>query len=155
MSVVILILKIQAFEAVRADLASALWRTFGGNQDYFASLVHWFDNLHSHGWRALSLYSAACEHWLPAHVGLHIFILNFSVFLSDFMVKVVEVSDSSQQKTLRGHEAPVLSVTFDPKDDFLVGKPFSLDVKCFSLSLFEMIPGVLLQFVLKYNYFSD
>lgn len=44
------------------------------------------------------------------------------------MVKVVEVSDSSQQKTLRGHEAPVLSVAFDPKDDFLVGKPFS--VRC-------------------------
>uniref|UniRef100_A0A3Q1JMS9 WD repeat and HMG-box DNA-binding protein 1 n=1 Tax=Anabas testudineus TaxID=64144 RepID=A0A3Q1JMS9_ANATE len=42
---------------------------------------------------------------------------------SDFMIKVVEVSDSSQQKTLRGHEAPVLSVTFDPKDDFLVGNP--------------------------------
>uniref|UniRef100_A0AAQ6A4Y0 WD repeat and HMG-box DNA-binding protein 1 n=1 Tax=Amphiprion ocellaris TaxID=80972 RepID=A0AAQ6A4Y0_AMPOC len=38
---------------------------------------------------------------------------------SDFMVKVVDVSDSSQQKTLRGHEAPVLSVAFDPKDDFL------------------------------------
>nr|XP_057932990.1 WD repeat and HMG-box DNA-binding protein 1 isoform X1 [Doryrhamphus excisus] len=38
---------------------------------------------------------------------------------SDFLVKVVEVSDSSQQKTLRGHEAPVLSVAFDPKDDFL------------------------------------
>ncbi|XP_061560011.1 WD repeat and HMG-box DNA-binding protein 1 isoform X2 [Phycodurus eques] len=38
---------------------------------------------------------------------------------SDFLVKVVEVSDSSQQKTLRGHEAPVLSVTFDPKGDFL------------------------------------
>ncbi|XP_060913030.1 WD repeat and HMG-box DNA-binding protein 1 [Labrus mixtus] len=38
---------------------------------------------------------------------------------SDFMVKVVEVSDSSQQKTLRGHEAPVLSVTLDPKDEFL------------------------------------
>nr|XP_046251496.1 WD repeat and HMG-box DNA-binding protein 1 isoform X2 [Scatophagus argus] len=38
---------------------------------------------------------------------------------SDFMVKVVEVSDSSQQKTLRGHEAPVLSVAFDPEDDFL------------------------------------
>ncbi|XP_013874087.1 WD repeat and HMG-box DNA-binding protein 1 [Austrofundulus limnaeus] len=35
------------------------------------------------------------------------------------MVKVVEVSDSSQQKTLRGHEAPVLSVSFDPKDEFL------------------------------------
>uniref|UniRef100_A0A3B3DTD5 WD repeat and HMG-box DNA-binding protein 1 n=1 Tax=Oryzias melastigma TaxID=30732 RepID=A0A3B3DTD5_ORYME len=39
--------------------------------------------------------------------------------LSDFMVKVVEVADSSQQKTLRGHEAPVLSVAFDPKDEFL------------------------------------
>ncbi|XP_061100931.1 WD repeat and HMG-box DNA-binding protein 1 [Conger conger] len=38
---------------------------------------------------------------------------------SDFMVKVVEVADSSQQKTLRGHEAPVLSVNFDPKDEFL------------------------------------
>ncbi|KAM6942961.1 WD repeat and HMG-box DNA-binding protein 1 [Xenentodon cancila] len=38
---------------------------------------------------------------------------------SDFLVKVVEVSDSSQQKTLRGHEAPVLSVSFDPKDEFL------------------------------------
>ncbi|KAJ8290247.1 hypothetical protein GJAV_G00010470 [Gymnothorax javanicus] len=38
---------------------------------------------------------------------------------SDFMVKVVEVADSSLQKTLRGHEAPVLSVTFDPKDEFL------------------------------------
>ncbi|XP_041652334.1 WD repeat and HMG-box DNA-binding protein 1 [Cheilinus undulatus] len=38
---------------------------------------------------------------------------------SDFMVKVVEVSDSSKQKTLRGHEAPVLSVTLDPKDEFL------------------------------------
>ncbi|XP_057707221.1 WD repeat and HMG-box DNA-binding protein 1 [Corythoichthys intestinalis] len=38
---------------------------------------------------------------------------------SDFLIKVVDVSDSSQQKTLRGHEAPVLSVTFDPKDEFL------------------------------------
>ena len=37
------------------------------------------------------------------------------------MVKVVEVADSSQQKTLRGHDAPVLSVSFDPKDEFLVG----------------------------------
>ncbi|XP_043930343.1 WD repeat and HMG-box DNA-binding protein 1 isoform X2 [Protopterus annectens] len=38
---------------------------------------------------------------------------------SDFMVKVVDVNDSSQQKTLRGHDAPVLSVAFDPKDIFL------------------------------------
>ncbi|XP_029453292.1 WD repeat and HMG-box DNA-binding protein 1 [Rhinatrema bivittatum] len=38
---------------------------------------------------------------------------------SDFIVKIVQVDDSSQQKTLRGHEAPVLSLAFDPKDVFL------------------------------------
>ncbi|KAL8168703.1 UNVERIFIED_CONTAM: WD repeat and HMG-box DNA binding-domain containing protein 1 [Gekko kuhli] len=38
---------------------------------------------------------------------------------SDFLVKIVEVSDSSQQKTFRGHDAPVLSVSFDPQDAFL------------------------------------
>ncbi|XP_054827685.1 WD repeat and HMG-box DNA-binding protein 1 [Eublepharis macularius] len=38
---------------------------------------------------------------------------------SDFLVKIVEVTDSSQQKTFRGHDAPVLSVSFDPKDVFL------------------------------------
>ncbi|XP_075568882.1 WD repeat and HMG-box DNA-binding protein 1 [Pelecanus crispus] len=38
---------------------------------------------------------------------------------SDFMVKVVEVTDSSKQKTFRGHDAPVLSLSFDPKDIYL------------------------------------
>ncbi|KAA0710958.1 DNA-binding protein 1 Acidic nucleoplasmic [Triplophysa tibetana] len=38
---------------------------------------------------------------------------------SDFLVKIVEVMDSSRQTTLRGHEAPVLSVAFDPSDEFL------------------------------------
>ncbi|NXO02703.1 WDHD1 protein, partial [Rhinopomastus cyanomelas] len=38
---------------------------------------------------------------------------------SDFMVKVVEVTDSSKQKTFRGHSAPVLSLSFDPKDVYL------------------------------------
>uniref|UniRef100_A0A8B9PF57 WD repeat and HMG-box DNA-binding protein 1 n=1 Tax=Apteryx owenii TaxID=8824 RepID=A0A8B9PF57_APTOW len=38
---------------------------------------------------------------------------------SDFMVKVVEVTDNSKQKTFRGHDAPVLSLAFDPKDVFL------------------------------------
>ncbi|XP_044132418.1 WD repeat and HMG-box DNA-binding protein 1 isoform X1 [Bufo gargarizans] len=37
----------------------------------------------------------------------------------DFLVKVVQVDDSSVQKTLRGHSAPVLSVAFDPKDEYL------------------------------------
>ncbi|XP_078498760.1 WD repeat and HMG-box DNA-binding protein 1 [Lissotriton helveticus] len=38
---------------------------------------------------------------------------------SDFLVKVVQVSDSSQQKTFRGHDAPILSLSFDPKNAFL------------------------------------
>ncbi|XP_041903782.1 WD repeat and HMG-box DNA-binding protein 1 [Corvus kubaryi] len=38
---------------------------------------------------------------------------------SDFMIKVVEVTDSSKQKTFRGHDAPVLSLSFDPKDVYL------------------------------------
>ncbi|NWH65506.1 WDHD1 protein, partial [Geococcyx californianus] len=38
---------------------------------------------------------------------------------SDFMVKVVEVTDSSKQKTFRGHDAPVLSLAFDPRDVYL------------------------------------
>lgn len=57
------------------------------------------------------------------------FVLDSSALLSDFMVKVVEVSDSSQQKMLRGHEAPVLSVAFDPKDDFLVDDPLCWNIK--------------------------
>lgn len=39
---------------------------------------------------------------------------------SDFLLKVVDVMDCSQQKTFRGHDAPVLSLSFDPKDIFLV-----------------------------------
>ncbi|XP_067895276.1 WD repeat and HMG-box DNA-binding protein 1 [Heterodontus francisci] len=38
---------------------------------------------------------------------------------SDFMVKIIETKDNSQQKTFRGHEGPILSVAFDPKDLFL------------------------------------
>ncbi|NXI54311.1 WDHD1 protein, partial [Chloroceryle aenea] len=38
---------------------------------------------------------------------------------SDFMIKVVEVTDSSKQKTFRGHDAPVLSLSFDPRDVYL------------------------------------
>lgn len=44
------------------------------------------------------------------------------VFLtySDFMVKIIDIKDNSQQKTIRGHDGPILSVAFDPKDVFLV-----------------------------------
>ncbi|XP_063104014.1 WD repeat and HMG-box DNA-binding protein 1 isoform X2 [Cavia porcellus] len=37
----------------------------------------------------------------------------------DFLIKIVDVTDSGQQKTLRGHDAPVLSLAFDPKDVFV------------------------------------
>ncbi|MBZ3884758.1 WD repeat and HMG-box DNA-binding protein 1 [Sciurus carolinensis] len=39
---------------------------------------------------------------------------------SDFLVKIVDVMDSSQQKTFRGHDAPVLSLSYDPKGVFLL-----------------------------------
>lgn len=54
---------------------------------------------------------------------------------SDFLVKVVDVMDCSQQKTLRGHDAPVLSLSFDPKDIFLVTFPFFL---AFFLNMFKI-----------------
>lgn len=63
------------------------------------------------------------------------------------MVKVVEVSDSSQQKTLRGHEAPVLSVAFDPKDDYLVGNPSSREVGVFFFFNFINVPATGIFFV--------
>ncbi|XP_053553581.1 WD repeat and HMG-box DNA-binding protein 1 [Bombina bombina] len=52
----------------------------------------------------------------------------------DFLVKVVDVDDSSQQKTLRGHDAPVLSVSFDPKDTFLASASCDGSVRIWNLS---------------------
>uniref|UniRef100_A0A3B4C877 WD repeat and HMG-box DNA-binding protein 1 n=1 Tax=Pygocentrus nattereri TaxID=42514 RepID=A0A3B4C877_PYGNA len=57
---------------------------------------------------------------------------------SDFMVKVVEVTDSSKQKTLRGHDAPVLSVAFDPTDEFLVSGKYDCTVHIISWILFHL-----------------
>uniref|UniRef100_A0A8C1ZKF2 WD repeat and HMG-box DNA-binding protein 1 n=1 Tax=Cyprinus carpio TaxID=7962 RepID=A0A8C1ZKF2_CYPCA len=52
---------------------------------------------------------------------------------SDFIVKIVEVVDSSQQKTLRGHDAPILSVALDPSDEFLASSSCdgSVAVRCY------------------------
>ncbi|XP_020846956.1 WD repeat and HMG-box DNA-binding protein 1 isoform X2 [Phascolarctos cinereus] len=52
----------------------------------------------------------------------------------DFMVKIVDVMDSSQQKTFRGHDAPVLSVSFDPKDIFLASASCDGSVKVWQIS---------------------
>ncbi|XP_064148570.1 WD repeat and HMG-box DNA-binding protein 1 isoform X2 [Loxodonta africana] len=53
---------------------------------------------------------------------------------SDFIVKVVEVMDSSQQKTFRGHDAPVLSLSFDPKDVFLASASCDGSVRVWQIS---------------------
>ncbi|XP_045436358.1 WD repeat and HMG-box DNA-binding protein 1 isoform X4 [Pipistrellus kuhlii] len=52
----------------------------------------------------------------------------------DFLVKVVDVMDCSQQKTFRGHEAPVLSLSFDPKDIFLASSSCDGSVKVWQIS---------------------
>lgn len=110
----ILIVKIQA---VKADLASGFFQTFRLILFLlFIDLTIWA----LVGSQLMYPFPRFCS-LAVSHVCTYLFSL--SLFLSDFMVKVVEVSDSSQTKTLRGHEAPVLSVAFDPKDDFLVGKP--------------------------------
>ncbi|XP_042306910.1 LOW QUALITY PROTEIN: WD repeat and HMG-box DNA-binding protein 1 [Sceloporus undulatus] len=53
---------------------------------------------------------------------------------SDFVVKIVEIADSSQQKTFRGHDAPVLSVSFDPKDTFLASASCDGSVRVWKIS---------------------
>ncbi|XP_006120180.2 WD repeat and HMG-box DNA-binding protein 1 [Pelodiscus sinensis] len=53
---------------------------------------------------------------------------------SDFMIKVVEVTDSSQQKTFRGHDAPVLSLSFDPQDAFLTSASCDGSVRIWKIS---------------------
>uniref|UniRef100_A0A8C2PU19 WD repeat and HMG-box DNA-binding protein 1 n=1 Tax=Cyprinus carpio TaxID=7962 RepID=A0A8C2PU19_CYPCA len=52
---------------------------------------------------------------------------------SDFIVKIVEVVDSSQQKTLRGHDAPILSVALDPSDEFLASSSCDGSVTVWSI----------------------
>ncbi|XP_008116547.2 WD repeat and HMG-box DNA-binding protein 1 isoform X2 [Anolis carolinensis] len=53
---------------------------------------------------------------------------------SDFLVKIVEVADSSKQKTFRGHDAPVLSVSFDTKDTFLATASCDGSVRVWNIS---------------------
>ncbi|TRY65226.1 hypothetical protein DNTS_002934 [Danionella cerebrum] len=52
---------------------------------------------------------------------------------SDFLVKIVEVVDSSQQKTFRGHDAPILSVALDPSDQFLASSSCDGSVAVWSI----------------------
>ncbi|XP_023579500.1 WD repeat and HMG-box DNA-binding protein 1 [Octodon degus] len=52
----------------------------------------------------------------------------------DFLIKVVDVMDSSQQKTFRGHDAPVLSLSFDPKDVFVASASCDGSVRVWQIS---------------------
>ncbi|XP_036054366.1 WD repeat and HMG-box DNA-binding protein 1 isoform X1 [Onychomys torridus] len=53
---------------------------------------------------------------------------------SDFLVKVVDVMDNSQQQTFRGHEAPVLSLSFDPQGTFLASSSCDGTVRVWNVS---------------------
>uniref|UniRef100_A0A8C8TAS6 WD repeat and HMG-box DNA-binding protein 1 n=1 Tax=Peromyscus maniculatus bairdii TaxID=230844 RepID=A0A8C8TAS6_PERMB len=53
---------------------------------------------------------------------------------SDFLVKIVDVMDNSQQQTFRGHEAPVLSLSFDPKGTFLASSSCDGTVRVWNVS---------------------
>ncbi|XP_027785371.2 WD repeat and HMG-box DNA-binding protein 1 isoform X1 [Marmota flaviventris] len=53
---------------------------------------------------------------------------------SDFLIKIVDVMDSSQQKTFRGHDAPVLSLSFDPKGVFLASASCDGSVRVWEIS---------------------
>ncbi|XP_039177138.1 WD repeat and HMG-box DNA-binding protein 1 [Crotalus tigris] len=53
---------------------------------------------------------------------------------SDFLVKIVDVTDSSQQKTFRGHDAPVLSVSLDPAGTFLASASCDGSVRVWKIS---------------------
>ncbi|XP_037359278.1 WD repeat and HMG-box DNA-binding protein 1 [Talpa occidentalis] len=53
---------------------------------------------------------------------------------SDFLIKVVDVMDCGQQKTFRGHDAPVLSLSFDPKDIFLASASCDGSVRVWQIS---------------------
>lgn len=50
---------------------------------------------------------------------------------SDFTIKIVDIS-SGDTKKYEGHEAPVLSVALDPKEEFLVSVLCRL-IKCLGL----------------------
>uniref|UniRef100_A0A8D2B0B3 WD repeat and HMG-box DNA-binding protein 1 n=1 Tax=Sciurus vulgaris TaxID=55149 RepID=A0A8D2B0B3_SCIVU len=53
---------------------------------------------------------------------------------SDFLIKIVDVMDSSQQKTFRGHDAPVLSLSYDPKGVFLASASCDGSVRVWQIS---------------------
>uniref|UniRef100_A0A8C5JZA2 WD repeat and HMG-box DNA-binding protein 1 n=1 Tax=Jaculus jaculus TaxID=51337 RepID=A0A8C5JZA2_JACJA len=59
---------------------------------------------------------------------------NVAAGSSDFLIKIVEVMDNSQQKTFRGHDAPVLSLSFDPQNIFLASASCDGSVRVWHIS---------------------
>ncbi|XP_033887118.3 WD repeat and HMG-box DNA-binding protein 1-like [Acipenser ruthenus] len=77
----------------------------------------------------LTRFTTNANHVVFSESGTHV-----AAGSSDFMVKVIKVSDSSQQKTLRGHDAPVLSVAIDPKDVYLASSSCDGSVAVWKIS---------------------
>ena len=55
----------------------------------------------------------------------------YILFFSDFTLKLVDV-DNCSHKTFQGHEAPILSVAIDPKEEFIVrsNSPLTYQITC-------------------------
>jgi hypothetical protein len=49
----------------------------------------------------------------------YVFVYPCAVYYSDFMVKIVDTV-TNKQEVLTGHEAPILSVSLDPNELFIV-----------------------------------
>ncbi len=52
---------------------------------------------------------------------------------SEFTVKVIETADSVMSFTLTGHEAPILSVAFDPRGEYIASSSCDGSVKIWSV----------------------
>lgn len=65
--------------------------------------------------------------------------------------------DSSQQKTLRGHDAPVLSVTFDPTDEYIVRKKDVFTAHYFYLFVYFLNAGFssIVLFTVTLSHFAE
>ena len=62
-------------------------------------------------------------------VGFPMRRLKSLIIFSDFSVKLVDTGSCSH-KTFQGHEAPVLSVAIDPKEEYLVGTCTCITFNC-------------------------
>ena len=99
------------------------------------------------------------------------FILSYSL-RSDFNIKVPLVASPSKTKVLSGHEAPILSLSFDATDDYLASASCDGSVRIWKLSeekcvhtekslekgndiRYTVLDGVIYPLVLEVFYFCE